>query len=83
MDLFRPAFPQRPTPKIAQHVTQHGTEMPLQQPRLPLLTEAGLLLPVSPVPPLSSAFHSDLFHLSPPLPPPQPFSVHPVFLKGG
>ena len=56
MDIFHPAFPQRPTPKIAQHITQHITEMLLQHPAFTFHTEAGLLLLVSPVPPLSSAF---------------------------
>lgn len=34
MDIFHPAFPQRPTPKILEHITQHITEMLLQHPHL-------------------------------------------------
>lgn len=84
MDIFHPAFPQRPTPKIAQHITQHITEMLLQASPPLLFTQKLSYFSLSPqslhFPPLSNQM---LFHLSPPPTPPQLSSLHPVLLKEG
>lgn len=77
-----PILPSHRDPHQRLHSTLHNTAQKclFSNPAFPLHTEAGLLLLVSPVPPLLSAFHSDAV---PPLPPPQSFSVHPGFWKGG